>query len=62
MTDENITYYRIKLNGVFLEHAQHQWYTSRMAAEMAKNNLPDSMRMEAEIVPVASDGREILLG
>lgn len=54
----DVVSYVIKVNGVAISES----FTSSMAAELAKNNLPDEQRTLAEVVPVTTDGKTLLLG
>jgi len=56
--DMDVVYYVVKVNGV----AVSTRFTERMMAEMAKNNLPEEQKMLAEVVPVTTDGKQVLLG
>lgn len=49
--------YVVKVNGVAISTP-----TSRALAEQQKNNLPEESRLLAEVVPVTSDGNQILFG
>jgi len=37
-------------------------FNDRMMAEMAINNLPEEQKLLAEVVPVTTDGKQVLLG
>jgi hypothetical protein len=56
--DPNVVQYVIKVNGVPVSAP----FGDKMLAEMAKNNLPEEQRMIAEVVPITTDGKQILLG
>jgi len=56
--DMDVVYYVIKVNGV----AVSTTFAEKLVAEMAKNNLPEEQRLLAEVVPVTSDGKQVLLG
>jgi len=56
--DIDVVYYVVKVNGVPVSTT----FTERMMAEMAKNNLPEEQKMIAEVVPVTTEGKQVLLG
>lgn len=56
--DPTVVQYVIKVNGIPVSAP----FGDKMLAEMARNNLPEEQRMIAEVVPVTSDGKQILLG
>jgi hypothetical protein len=56
--DIDVVYYVIKVNGVSVSGN----FTEQMAAELAKNNLPEEQKMLAEVVPVTAEGKQVLLG
>ena len=59
LNDEvNTVEYVLKVNGVAVSGT----FTDKMACEMAKLNLPEEQRMLAEVVPVTSDGKQVLFG
>lgn len=58
MDNGSVVYYVIKANGVNISPK----FQNKMVAEMEKQKLSDDMKMVAEIVPVTSDGLELLLG
>lgn len=58
LTDGSVVYYAVKVNGMIVT----QKFTSQMAAESAKEQLPPETKMLAEVVTCTSDGKELLLG
>ena len=56
-TDQPTTYYAIKAHGVVSGR-----YTHQILAEQAKQQLPENDRTSAVVVPVDSNGRELLFG
>lgn len=56
--DMDVVYFVVQVNGV----AVSTKFSERMMAEMARNGLPEEQRMLAEIVPVTTDGKQVLLG
>jgi len=56
--DMNVVHYVVKVNGVEVSTR----FGERMMAEMAKSNLPEEQKMIAEVVPVTTDGKQVLLG
>lgn len=56
--DMNVVYYVVRVNGVEISTR----FNERLMAEMAKNNLPKEQQMLAEVVPITTDGKQILLG
>ena len=58
LIDSEQVYYVIKVNG----NVVSQPFTERMVAEMQKSQMPAETQLLAEIVPVTSDGRQVLFG
>ena len=58
LTDNTVVYYAVKVNGMIVT----QKFTSQMAAEQAKEQLPTETKMLAEVVTCTADGKELLLG
>ena len=54
----DVIYYVIRVNGA----AVSDRFENSMLAEMEKQNLPEEMKRIAEIIPVTSDGKQMLLG
>lgn len=55
---DNTVYYVVKVNGVEITP---KW-PDRMMAENSLLSLPDDQRILAEVVPVTTDGKQMLLG
>ncbi len=58
MDNGDVVYYVVKVNGVEISTR----FNERLVAEMAKNNLPNEQKMIAEVVPITTDGKQVLLG
>jgi len=56
--DMDVVYYVVQVNGIPVSTR----FNERMMAEMAKNGLPEEQKMIAEVVPVTTDGKQVLLG
>jgi hypothetical protein len=56
--DMDVVYFVVQVNGVPVSTR----FSERMMAEMAKSNLPEEQKMIAEVVPVTTDGKQVLLG
>lgn len=58
LTDGTVVYYALKVNGVIVSSP----VSSRHLLEQQMSTLPLNERATAQIVPVTSDRREVLLG
>jgi hypothetical protein len=58
LTDNTVIYYVVRVNGQDMSVP----FSSAQMAEMEKAKLPPDTQMIAEVVPVTSDGKELLLG
>lgn len=58
LTDNTVIYYIVRVNGQNMSVP----FNSVQLAEMEKAKLPPDMQMIAEVVPVTSEGKELLLG
>ncbi len=54
----DVVYFVVKVNGREVTTK----FNDRMMAEMAIGNLPEDQKMIAEVVPVTTDGKQVLLG
>ena len=58
MDDQSAIFYVVRVNG----QDKSGKLTSQMLAEMAKSKLTEEEQMIAEVVPVNSNGQQLLLG
>lgn len=54
----DVVYYVVRVNGVEVSKR----FNARMMAEMAMHDLPAEQNVSAEVVPITTNGDELLLG
>jgi len=54
----DVVYYVVRVNGVEVSKR----FNERMMAEMAMHQLPAQQNMMAEVIPITTNGDQLLLG